>query len=409
MTCTALVCSEPIRACMGGIGIRYFEFARQLTARGVEVTLFSPGDPEEVPPDLMSLTQQYAVGRLASLVREYDGVVAQGLAAYELAAADMSVPLAIDLYDPFLIENLAYAPDLGPGQYRQDLAAWRTQLGRGDFFLCASEAQRLYYLGFLTSLGRIGPEQMASDATCRNLITAVPYGTETPSAEAHPVLPPRRAGEKRIFFGGLYDWYDPWPLLHGLEEAGQAEWTLLFMRHPNASQTPQRLLGEIQSWIERQSGKGVRIEFYDWVSAVKRFDLLRDVDVMVVPHAPGIETQLSQRTRIIDALAVGCPVVASQGGALSDLLVMEESGWVVPTGDGDALIRTLDAVLQGGPEVETRRRNGYQTVNTHFAWDQVLDPLIRFCRHPVRSPSVVEPPKRHPTLWSRLPWNRTSP
>jgi hypothetical protein len=87
---------------------------------------------------------------------------------------------------------------------------------------------------------------------------------------------------------------------------------------------------------------------------------------------------------------------------------MEESGWVVPAGDGTAMVRALDHVLRGGPEVEARRRNGYQTIHTHFRWDVVLEPLIRFCRHPVRKTSAEKKPKRQTTLWSRLPWNRVS-
>ena len=71
------------------------------------------------------------------------------------------LPVAIDLYDPWLIENFAYFETLGLDPYRNDHATWVLQMSRGDFFLCSSEEQRTFYLGFLAALGRVNPERIA--------------------------------------------------------------------------------------------------------------------------------------------------------------------------------------------------------------------------------------------------------
>ena len=47
----ALVCSEPIRERMAGIGIRYLEMARRLPALGVDTVLLSPGAPDAAGDD----------------------------------------------------------------------------------------------------------------------------------------------------------------------------------------------------------------------------------------------------------------------------------------------------------------------------------------------------------------------
>ena len=47
MSRNALVSSEPIRPRMAGIGIRYFELARRLTERGIDIVLVSPAEPED--------------------------------------------------------------------------------------------------------------------------------------------------------------------------------------------------------------------------------------------------------------------------------------------------------------------------------------------------------------------------
>ena len=84
------------------------------------------------------------------------------------------------------------------------------QLARGDFFLCSSAEQRLFYLGFLTALGRINPERVAADPTLAGLIAPVPFGAaRRAAARTGRCLPPRAPGERRLLFGGLYDWYDP--------------------------------------------------------------------------------------------------------------------------------------------------------------------------------------------------------
>lgn len=420
----ALVCSEPIRPCMGGIGIRYLEFARRLPAYGFDVLLLSPGQPDAVPdvPFPRARVLHAEPATLAAQVADCACVIAQGQLANDLAAAGISPPLVVDLYDPFLIENLHYASTLGAAPFCRDLAAWRLQLGRGDFFLCASEEQRLYYLGFLTALGRVNPGCAGADPVLRSLIDLVPYGTAIPPAAHRPVLPPRERGEKRILFGGVYEWYDPWTLLHALEQAGRQEWTVLFMRSPNPDCTPQPTMQAIEAWARDGRDHGVQVRVCDWVPADRRFDLLRDVDAMAVPHRPGIETQLALRSRMVDALAAGCPIVASRGGAMSRLLEEEGIGWVVPPGDPEPMREALEAVLAGGEDVAARCVAGQAAAMRLFGWERALAPLVRFCRCPVHdrtaaawrqplassSTRCASPARESETLSWMLPWRRRS-
>ncbi|MEB0222509.1 hypothetical protein, partial [Pseudomonas sp. AB12(2023)] len=69
--------------------------------------------------------------------------------------------LVVDVYDPLQLEQL----EQGRGQ---TLALWDKQVTEakdalnhqlllGDFFLCASERQRHFWLGQLSALGRVNP------------------------------------------------------------------------------------------------------------------------------------------------------------------------------------------------------------------------------------------------------------
>jgi glycosyltransferase involved in cell wall biosynthesis len=380
----ALLSSEPIRPRMAGIGIRYLELGRRLAGEGVAVTLLSPATPEESAALLPAGVEArlYARDRLPALVAGCAAAVAQGQLANDLLLAAPDLPAAIDLYDPWLVEHFAYRESLGLDPYRNDHATWLLQMARGDFFLCSSEEQRTFYLGFLTALGRVNPELAASDPDLRTLIDVVPFGVADELPPHRPYLPPRAgaaAGERRLLFGGLYDWYDPWTLLDALALLDRPHWVLLLIHNPNPG-TPQRLFAEVERRCRQLGWWGSRVRALDWVPAERRHDLLRDVDVLVAPHRETLETRLALRTRFLDALAAGCPVVTSEGGAMSRLLREHGAGWVVPAGDPGALARALDQALAGPADW----RRGAVELLRAFRWERAIAPLLRFCREPWR-------------------------
>jgi len=404
MTRVALVSSEPVRPRMAGIGIRYLELARRLPGCGIDVVLLSPAAPEETAElGLAAPVRRFERGRLRELLADCQAAVAQGQLANDVLLELPELPVAIDLYDPWLVENLTYAGELGFGPFKNDHATWVLQLSRGDFFLCSSEEQRTFYLGFLAALGRVNPERLAGDPDLSTLIAPVPFGVPDELPPHRPVLPERAPGETRLLFGGLYDWYDPWTLLDALARLDRPGWVLHLIRNPNPESTPQRLLAEVVARC-RRDGWGERVRLLDWVPADRRYDLLRDVDLLVAPHRPSLETRLSLRTRFLDALAAGCPVVTSGGGAMSRLLAAHDAGWVVPPGDAAALADALVEAVEDNAAREARRAGGRELLRD-FRWDRALAPLVRFCRAPavdaskerfVHRPGTAAPPDRLP-------------
>lgn len=387
----ALVPSEPIRERMAGIGIRYLELARRLPDAGVETVLVTAGDPADVP-DLPAGAEAraFARGSLDTVLGDVDSVLAQGQLANDVLIEMPSLPTAIDLYDPWLVENLHYASSLGLGPYRNDHATWVLQLTRGDFFLCSSDEQRLYYLGLLTALGRIHPYAVAEDPDLDRLLAAVPFGIPRSLPPHRPVLEARGPGtplegEKRILFGGLYDWYDPWPVLEAVAE-GPESWVLLLVANPNPESTPQARFDEVERWCRKRGVWQTRVRTLDWLPAARRYDLLRDVDVMAATHRPSLETRLSLRTRFLDGLAAECPVLTTEGGAMSRLLVEHEAGWVVPPGDAEAVRAALESALDPSSPAARSRAAGARRLRVRFLWRTVLAPLVAFAKSPYRDP-----------------------
>jgi len=378
-----LLSSEPIRPACGGIGVRYLELARRLPELGFEVVLVSPAGIEATMACGLERERirTTANGDLAEAFGDRDVAVAQGQLANDLLAARPDLPVAIDLYDPWLVENFHYSSTLGYGPYRNDHATWVHQMSRGDFFLCSSAEQRLFYLGFLLALGRVNPDRVANDPELAGLVGVVPFGVDARLPPRRALLPPRRPGERRLLFGGLYDWYDPWTALDALGRLDASGASLWFVRNPNPDSTPQRLFEAVEAEARRRGWWGDRVVAIDWVPAERRYDLLAEVDALVATHSPGLETDLAMRTRFLDALVAGCPAVTSAGGAVARLIGERAAGWVVPAGDSAALAEALRELLAGGTEV-ARRVERARELAAEFSWERALAPLVGFLRAP---------------------------
>lgn len=87
----------------------------------------------------------------------------------------------------------------------------------------------------------------------------------------------------------------------------------------------------------------------------------------------------------IEALAAGCPVVATRVGGVPDVIEDGETGFLVDAGDTDALAERL-AELAADPGLRTRLgRNGRERVASRYAVGRLVDDVDRLYRSLLRS------------------------
>jgi glycosyltransferase involved in cell wall biosynthesis len=90
----------------------------------------------------------------------------------------------------------------------------------------------------------------------------------------------------------------------------------------------------------RELGIGANVRLTGWIDARQRDDLLAQSSVFVLPsHAEGVPVSL------LEAMAAGCPVVATAVGGIPDVIGDGENGLLVAPGDPAALAAALRRLL----------------------------------------------------------------
>jgi glycosyltransferase involved in cell wall biosynthesis len=251
------------------------------------------------------------------------------------------------------------------------------------------------------TLGRVNPVTYDEDETLRSLISVVPFGiSDDPPVKTRPalkgVVPGIGADDKVILWGGgIYNWFDPLSLIRaiGLLRHRRADVRLFFMglRHPNPDILEMRMAVEARRLAEQLGLTGTHVFFNeDWVAYDARQNYLLEADLGVSTHLDHLETAYSFRTRVLDYLWASLPIVATRGDSLAELIEDRQLGVTVPPGDVDALERAISRLLDDEAFAASCRDNA-RAVAASFAWSEVLQPLMQFCRQPRRAPDLLVP------------------
>ncbi|MDG5775378.1 glycosyltransferase family 4 protein [Haloarculaceae archaeon H-GB2-1] len=105
-------------------------------------------------------------------------------------------------------------------------------------------------------------------------------------------------------------------------------------------------------------------------------DYLRDGQVYVLPAVAGEGLP----NAMLEAMAVGLPVVATDIAGIPDVVADGENGYVVDPGDEDALRERIETVCSDDA-IRTRLGENARTyVEDHHSWDAMVDRLDRLYR-----------------------------
>ena len=117
------------------------------------------------------------------------------------------------------------------------------------------------------------------------------------------------------------------------------------------------------------------------MSYSQRQNYLTEADAGVSTHKAHIETTFAFRTRILDYLWAGLPMVVTEGDTFAELVEAEGLGIVVPAQDVAALEAAIERVLFDEEFAAAAAAQVARVREDHY-WERVLAPLVEFVRNP---------------------------
>lgn len=352
--------------------------------------------------------------RLRALVATHDVLVFQGhvLSSFPWIV-ESDIIIVADIYDPMQLEILEQGKELPPEERLMHtlntVEVLNVQLERADFMICASDKQRDLWLGQLSALCRINPLTYDADQSLRSLIDVVPFGVQ----ESDPVqlgtgirnnLPGITDDDKVIIWGGgIYNWFDPLTLIRAVAELAKTRSNLrlffLGLQHPNPNVPAMHMATAAMQLSDDLGLTGKHIFFNkEWVKYEGRASYLLDGDLGVSTHFEHVETAFSFRTRILDYLWAGLPIVCTEGDTFAHLVQEHDLGLVVPTEDVMALAESLETVLYDDEANATFSKN-VADFRESMKWSRALKPLVAFCESPSHAADyqagIVSPREAH--------------
>ncbi|MEV6875535.1 glycosyltransferase [Amycolatopsis sp. NPDC051128] len=381
---------------MAGPAIRAWNIALALSAEH-DVHLVTT-NPLATPPPAPFRVSAGKHRELTAPIAWADIVVLQGHVlelAPSLKKEHAGKIVVADLYDPMHLELLEQGKGGADDQRTADLAGVTrvldAQLERGDFFLCASERQRHLWLGHLAALGRLSPRLYDADPTTQSLLAVVPFGLS-------PQAPTRTGPGLRsslgiggtdhvvLWAGGVYSWFDPLTLIRAIDRLrrnrGDVRLVFLGMKHPNPEVAEMDIGARTIRLADSLGLTGKHVYFNEqWVPYHERQNWLLDANCGVTTHYEHVETTFAFRTRVLDYLWAGLPIVTTDGDSFADLVRAERLGVVVPAEDDEALAAALEKAMYD-EEFAAGCVERIAVVAQRFAWPEALKPLVEFCRDP---------------------------
>ncbi|MBD8538748.1 glycosyltransferase family 4 protein [Frigoribacterium sp. CFBP 8751] len=394
-----IVIGEPVSERLAGPAIRAWEIATILHDEGHAVTVASLRSVSRSTDDFHVV--EFTPENAEALVDAHDILLFQGgFYASMPWLRDKPQVQIMDLYDPFHLEFLHRQHGMDKREVDRVFAELTTelnaQLSRADLVLCASTRQRDLWIGQLAALGRVRPSvEDVEDDVIDELVRIVPFGVpDTPFAPTRHALRGVVPGVGTddfvlIWGGGIYDWFDPLTLIRAVDvaraEIPQIRLFFLAKVHPNAGIDGHAVPDQAVSLAKELGIYGTHVIFNeDWVAYDDRASYLGDADLGVTTHPVGLETRFSFRTRNLDYIWAGLPLITTEGDVFEDLIVRHGFGTTVKAGDVEALASAIVAAASDD-DLRARWSRAARDLAATMTWRKNLAPLVSFCRDPRRA------------------------
>lgn len=296
--------------------------------------------------------------------------------AEAVAIADPNLPIWIDMNGTHPAEIQLQGNEDGKGGERlvRILALENSLLMRGDAFSTPSRRQAFAVSGELLLLGRMG----------------------TRSKEVIPVKPIQNCSiggfEKRhkstvgfriISTGSFNQWFDEITLFKALEYVMERYESVEFVSTGGRIPFSPGKYDNFRKMVENSRFKE-RFTLYGWIPYDELIEVYKIASVAVYADIPSMETTLGARTRALDWIKRGIPVICTDGAEISEDIRKHDLGIVVPQKDHEALAEAFLQLISSTDTLERISTNQEKWCSGEGSSEKLFQPLVHWCAKPLR-------------------------
>ncbi len=388
-----------------GGGLRAWSMASGLSEQGHEVAVAVPNVFSPINDSNIQLITYENPGSLLRELVRFDAVISsysasvthelfQSAPAGVLKIADAYVPIHVEVSARDFIDD---ADEIR--QFHTDHIVWTSNLSNSDVILVAHEVQATYYTGLLFGLGKLDPTNYRDMP-----IIKAPFGANPKDALTHQDPLEKIQGKTILWWGGFYPWFDYEfliALVPRLKDRGIklriAGAVNPFVRVPKFVSKANAAIKELQ--------KHDTVEFVDWLPHKERFKAFEGVAAVIAINKVGPETALSWRTRYVDLLEQGIPLLTNGGDPFGDMIV-EAGGGVCFDLEPEISSKQIEEAIQDS--VRKKLVSGQLSLLKKLSWNNAVLELSNFLNSPRKILLLPNPPesRRIESRWTPLRFNR---
>lgn len=312
--------------------------------------------------------------------------------------------IIIDLYDPTDIENLEMYKQMNGFKAKMIRMYSKMRLMYalkvGDYFVCANETQRDYWIGYLQAVGRVTMGEYNRDNKLKHIIGYLPFGVEEAMNETNnnPILDISKDIKKTdkiiIWAGGVWNWFDSQNLIYAMKKiySKRKDVKLLFLGVPANYSKDDPKYSNLKETIDLSQKLGIynKNVFFnnEWVDYEKRSEYLMNSYIGISLHYDNLETRYSFRTRILDYLWADLPFVASKNDYFDDLNKKYDISTTIECDSVEAIETGILNLVNNQKEYETKKEN-IKMAKQIFLWKNVCVDLIENIESGIKSNTKI--------------------
>lgn len=353
-----VVTDDVIASAMAGSATRAWELARSLQRAGHEVRLSAAQGSEPPTRGGPSMTHRPPWSWAEAVVAPPWSLPPRAFIGRHL--------LIVDGVTPLLAELDAMPPSPVVTRRRRTAAARLPLIAaRADAILTAGPNQVEWWSDRIR--GRFGLPYL-------NVPFGIPDQPPSPEVGSIPSVPPDWAVV--LWWGGVWPWLDLETLLAARARLESAPVSVVVPTSDRPGGAAAGITSEALYRMSRTCGlKPPQVVALErWVPYPERHLVLNRASLVAVLHQSSEEATLSFRTRVLDAVWAGVPVLLTEGGEAARQT--RESGWggVVEPGDTRAAASAMALLL--GDREQARCRTAISHTRERWTWSHVTEDLV---------------------------------